>query len=212
MKLAVFLLFIVGAVAVAGKAIPPPEVLEERQAEPVKRYERPDGDDDSSLPPTDEPTPALRGADEPKKAKKSYYSSFKKTMGTSYKYMKKGMAKAGKFMKEALGKLGKHVEHVNKKAIEWGEKHGPKAIEKIGKLYDDFDKKLSDMILGESIADDSDEGADGSDKVDDGSDKGSDVSDKGSDGSDKGSDGSDGSDTGKDEPFKMVEAQKTYRL
>ena len=211
MKLAVFLLFIVGAVAVAGKAIPPPEVLEERQAEPVKRYERP-GDDDSSLPPTDEPTPALRGADEPKKAKKSYYSSFKKTMGTSYKYMKKGMAKAGKFMKEALGKLGKHVEHVNKKAIEWGEKHGPKAIEKIGKLYDDFDKKLSDMILGESIADDSDEGADGSDKVDDGSDKGSDGSDKGSDGSDKGSDGSDGSDTGKDEPFKMVEAQKTYRL
>ena len=211
MKLAVFLLFIVGAVAVAGKAIPPPEVLEERQAEPVKRYERP-GDDDSSLPPADEPTPALRGADEPKKAKKSYYSSFKKTMGTSYKYMKKGMAKAGKFMKEALGKLGKHVEHVNKKAIEWGEKHGPKAIEKIGKLYDDFDKKLSDMILGESIADDSDEGADGSDKVDDGSDKGSDGSDKGSDGSDKGSDGSDGSDTGKDEPFKMVEAQKTYRL
>lgn len=199
MKLVVFLLLIVGAVAVAGKAIPPPDVIHEAQTERVERRPEPqDGDDDSSLPPVDEPTPALRGADEPKKAKKSYYSTFKKTMGTSYKYMKKGVSAAGKFMKKALKKLGKHVEHLNKKAIKWGEKHGPKALEKIGKLYDDFDKKLSDLILGESVANDTDEGTDGG---------------SGSDGSD-GSADSDDSDKGKDEKPKFLpeEEEKTFRL
>ena len=110
------------------------------------------GDVDSSLP--IDSNPGLRGQgddsnydDEPKK-KTSYYASVRKRVKSAYKGTKKGAKMAYKRMAKAIRALGGKVKRLNKKAIAWGKKNGPKAIKKIAKMYEDLDRKMDEMING----------------------------------------------------------------